>query len=347
MGIFTGPALFDHFFPQEEPLYKDIIQDYCWYYYHRYKTLPVNWYRCRRVLECVLEQTGEITKAQLAITNLILGLVPTLLSWLGNGVFEVSVLSSQRPFLSILLSLGAPVFSPTSLFPRWQPDIILDKRSHELKIPTIPAYIQALISFTQYIFAGGAIGNLTHLSYEMSYKSISLSSGCHIRYFVTLWIYLGVLPHLVGYGALQTRSSWVRGDPQNGVGDVPTRNSIGSFVATEVQPCASNGKKTLIWREETMWGLFLVNFATLLALAHVVWGTVILGSTTLVGPSDATMILGRFMASTVICRAILMFEMAGLRQVVNLKYPDTPGSSNQHSIITTPVSTQEAVSQSF
>lgn len=312
----SSAALFDHFFPKEADRYHQIIRDNCTAAYLAYKAQPVTWQSCQGVLSCILDHTTEIKKAQLGTTSLILGLTPTILSWLGNDVFEMSLLSSQRPMLSILLSIGAPVFSPTYLFPQWRPSDVLDARPLAFKTPQGVRQHRAFISLVQYLLAIGAIANLTHVGYLMSYMAVTLSSGCQNRYFGTLWIYISTAVHITGYLAFRSRGSWISHTPLD---EDNKQARFYSFVRTEVQPCISHDARVLKWGHETALGLFLVNMTTLLVVGHVVWGTIILGSTTLVDPVDAVMLIGRFVASTVVCKGILMFELAGVREVTTLE----------------------------
>ncbi|KAF2868120.1 hypothetical protein BDV95DRAFT_670625 [Massariosphaeria phaeospora] len=324
MGVFTSAALFDHFFPREAATYHRIVRDHCSAQYAAYKNEPISRQSCQGVLECILDHTSETHKAQLGTTSLILGLTPTILSWTGNGVFEMSLLSSQRPVLSVLLSVGAPVFSPTSLFPQWRPAEILAGRPLAFKTPQAVKRHPFVLAVAQYVFAVGAIANLTHVAYIMSYMSVTLSSGCQNRYFVFLWIYVAVSAHICGWFAVHTRASWARSERHMSVDDGkrPERSFLATLrrlAAIEISPCFAREPHVLKWKVETGLGLFLVNLTTVVVLGHVVWGTIILGSTTLVEPVDAVMLIGRFVASTVVCKAILMFELAGMREVTTLE----------------------------
>jgi hypothetical protein len=46
------------------------------------------------------------------------------------------------------------------------------------------------------------------------------------------------------------------------------------------------------------------------------WSTIVLGSTTLLEPEDAVMLIGRLFRSTVVSRIISMFELAGSRETI-------------------------------
>jgi hypothetical protein len=47
---------------------------------------------------------------------------------------------------------------------------------------------------------------------------------------------------------------------------------------------------------------------------HVVFSTLVFSSLLYVGPKDALSIVGRYIAGVVVCRIILMYELAGLGQ---------------------------------
>jgi hypothetical protein len=52
-------------------------------------------------------------------------------------------------------------------------------------------------------------------------------------------------------------------------------------------------------------------------IAHIIYGTITLSSLTFIGPRDAVYVILRFVLSVIVCRAILMYEIAGLRERFN------------------------------
>lgn len=322
MGLLSEPALFDNFFPHDNARYIEVVHDHCESQYHTYKsTEPVTWETCWPILECILDNWSEIDKALLGVTGLILGLTPTILSWLGAGALDMSLLSSQRPVLSMLLSVGSPVFSPVNLFTQWEPSVILDPRPLARKIPKIFQQHYILVSLCQYILGLGAVANVTHVAYLLSSKAVTLSSSCENRYFVFLWMYVAVVIPVVACLAFRARGTWFCSPSiAASKANKPLAELVLGLLNTETCPCICRDRKVLKWRGDTPMAILWTNFTTVLTIGHVVWGTVVLGSTTLVAPVDAVMLIGRFAASAVMCKALLTFELAGMRETVVLEY---------------------------
>lgn len=62
--------------------------------------------------------------------------------------------------------------------------------------------------------------------------------------------------------------------------------------------------------------MFYVAWAWLLSTStvmHITFGSLLLSGLLFIGPRDALGVIGRYMASVLVCRAVLMFELAGLR----------------------------------
>lgn len=71
----------------------------------------------------------------------------------------------------------------------------------------------------------------------------------------------------------------------------------------------------------------LVGFAT---LSHIVYGTALLSSVVLVGPLDATALIARLAASALLCRGVLLFELYGLRETIEV-IPTSPADCSSTS----------------
>jgi hypothetical protein len=65
---------------------------------------------------CILNHITSDWQANLNSAGVILGIMPTLLSGIGPSIAETSLLSAHRPFLSLLISMGAPAIWPTRIF---------------------------------------------------------------------------------------------------------------------------------------------------------------------------------------------------------------------------------------
>lgn len=69
--------------------------------------------------------------------------------------------------------------------------------------------------------------------------------------------------------------------------------------------------------------VFLSWALSICVIVHVTYETLVLLSLYFIGPRDAVGVVGRYMASVLVCRIIVMYEIAGLReqcQEIVLKY---------------------------
>ena len=69
-------------------------------------------------------------------------------------------------------------------------------------------------------------------------------------------------------------------------------------------------------KPETNLPLFISWLTSTVVILHVIYGTAILSSTLFVSALDALGVIGQFLGSTLVCRAILTYELRGMRLVV-------------------------------
>lgn len=87
------------------------------------------------------------------------------------------------------------------------------------------------------------------------------------------------------------------------------------ILTTEFVPCATDSYTVHIQTfKETKLFLVVAWWESTLTILHVVFGTLVFSGTLFVGMRDALSIVGRYIASVVICRIILMYELAGVRE---------------------------------
>ncbi|KAF5974363.1 hypothetical protein FCOIX_8306 [Fusarium coicis] len=67
----------------------------------------------KTLLECILEGHGEVNKANMAATGIMLALLPAGLVQFGPRLAEISLLSTRRPILATLLGFGLLPPTPT------------------------------------------------------------------------------------------------------------------------------------------------------------------------------------------------------------------------------------------
>ena len=71
---------------------------------------------CALVQNCLLNSLDEEVKANMGSSNVILGLIPTILSFIGPKMREIVPLLLERPLLGSLISFGSPAVSTVQLF---------------------------------------------------------------------------------------------------------------------------------------------------------------------------------------------------------------------------------------
>ena len=84
----------------------------------------------------------------------------------------------------------------------------------------------------------------------------------------------------------------------------------------EIRLCAVHRGIVYTLQPETYLYLFLAWLVSTTTVVHLVYGTLVLSSSTLILANDAVFIIFRYIVSTLVCRMILMFEVYGMRAAV-------------------------------
>lgn len=250
-------------------------------------------------------------KIQIATTNILLGLTPTILSMMGSSTTELFILSTQRPLLALFVSLGSPTVWPMRPFEQVDLREEMNIRAQRKTLPDMSrraGYLVALVQFTAVL---ASIANVTMIAYDLTRLTISYTFSCNQRYGPFLWVLLAPIIHVGGLFGFMSRLRYPSDDEQLRRGFIPF---IRVWLRREVTPCIGHEPRKVIWKPENYWYLFFSFCATAGTVVHMVFGIVTLGSTQLVAAADAAIIIGRFLVSALVCRCVLMFELAGLRE---------------------------------
>ena len=92
---------------------------------------------CNGHENCMLDNLPAAYLINYQAASVIVGLIPTLLALSGLSVAEISLLSAHRPFLSFLISLGAPVVYLMLMSDFTDLFLLLKHKKHMLKPPTV------------------------------------------------------------------------------------------------------------------------------------------------------------------------------------------------------------------
>lgn len=246
---------------------------------------------------------SESQKSFMASSALVLGLSPIILSTLGPTVSEIGLISLNRPFLSLLLTLGTVGVYPSrilsyeddspleiarkpSLFPKWA-----------LRRLCISSRVASLVVCAQYVIVSVAVFNVCYTSWQLGVATV-LNFICQSSYMPIVWTILPFFVHLPAALALRANIS------SNSLRSALTSEfKLSAFHAPVDASVLAPNPKLLLWR----------GFATVFSLIHMTVGIVIFSSLLFTMTVDAALVLLRYVASSLVCRLIIMFEIYGLR----------------------------------
>ncbi|KAH0533899.1 hypothetical protein FGG08_007481 [Glutinoglossum americanum] len=304
-------ARFLHWYPTYGPDFQDILTNNCSVSYNKYLkgTGHLN-KACPYVVDCILTNTRESYKANMASASVVLGLTPAILTLLGCGTAELSLLSTRRPFLSICLAIGSPSVAPVHTFEYSNPFVILQTKEGRRLHSRKSALRKALAVTVQYLLAFAAIANVATVSYDLGVKSL-FNFTCNQAYLAFLWAFLAPAIQVSGSIAFRLRFKVVDIDAGDG------RRKRGRFVQrliNEFSPCSTQGRSSILWKRETTFFLIWSWTVSAVAACHILFGTLAFSSLLFIAVKDALTVATRFIASAIVCRAILVFELSGMRE---------------------------------
>ena len=255
---------------------------------------------------------------------------PTLLANLGPRIAEISLLSTHRPCLSFLLSIGAPAVWPTRIFTYDDPATCVGRGVNRVDIRPQPVWRARIFSALQYLLVLSSIANLLQVSIELGSLTV-LGWACTLDYGLLAWALLPLAIHFVAavsYNIEISRAEkHIRSEARNGdTRRSPLIRSLTflhkraqlSWLAKEFTICANQpkGLESLLKEKKMSFvAVFLNCVASLMAFFHLLFGTMIFSSLVFVAVWDImNSILWRYLLSTAVCRLILLVELAGMRE---------------------------------
>jgi hypothetical protein len=194
---------------------------------------------------------------------------------------------------------------------------MLQNDPDSLDTPKLSRLSAIAIVAIEYIVACVAIANVMYTSWQLG-----VSSVCSMAYDNTwlplLWTCSAPLIYACGAFAIMLRIDFnTQQDTEQKAG------MLKRLFRREMQLCSQQAQASVTFRRESYTFIFLSLLTSLLAIVHLAFGTVLLSSSLFVGTGDAFVITARYFASAAVCRVILMFEMNGMRQTVDLRYEHT------------------------
>ncbi|KAI0403499.1 hypothetical protein F4802DRAFT_291394 [Xylaria palmicola] len=337
----TLTSQFQHFYPQHGAKYEYILRNNCSQQFANYLTgrpedFETDWLGgggkysvlVQPVVKCLLDNVSEYIKAASSSAQVILGVTPPILATLGASTDELAMLNvvGRRPLLALLISFGNPSVYMDRVFDFRQPEKMLQpsRGRYRLYRPDT-AYKQWLLSAFQYALAAGAAANVAVLSWQLGVGTVC-SWWSDTVFGPLTWAVLSIPIHMAGTFAIRLRLRRIYSDEdkeamgfRQWVRRLPT--ALRGFWKSEWVPAVAQDEiRTIAFEESELyvaWSWFL-STATII---HILFASLVLSGLLFIGPRDALLVIFRYVVSVLACRALVTFELAGMRA----RYVPEPG----------------------
>jgi hypothetical protein len=277
---------FQHFFSDVEAELSKAVINNCSDLLRQYQHEHITFYGvyCVKTYSCIMSNITEYTKANMASAAVLLGLTPTILATLGSSTTELSLLSSHRPALALLLVLGSPAMNPIRTFDYHDPLKEIQKKKwrwyfpKQSQVPNHPRARNIISVIIQLVFAIGSITNLAVLCRSIALETISVMSCDFSDTIVPLWIGLAVFAHLGGIITFSKRYELVYPSQMK-----TTYRRIRRWLRYEFSLCKTHKDHESKWWQENR-GFVVWSFLTSIhTTVHLTAGILIFSSLSFVG----------------------------------------------------------------
>jgi hypothetical protein len=315
---------YKQWFPQWEPQFSQILKDNCSVQYEAYltnnpyldnetTTYSVDYLK-DMVDNCILGLVTESLQVNMQSAQVLLGLTPSILSLVGPGTAEISLLSLRRPIFAMLLALGSPSVNPVRALMYHDPFQELQRRRGQIQLGLqhCSTWQRVFVAVLEYVLVFAAVANVTELGYRLGHRTI-VAWAANFSYFHLVWSLAVVIIHILGCLTIRLRAK-----AKSGQGDNEVRPSLRERaqrrLSDEFWPCALHDLTDLEWRPESIWFLIMAWCSSTGTILHMVFGTLVFSGTLFISVQDSLTVVFRYFISALVCRIILMYELAGMRQ---------------------------------
>ena len=283
---------FQHFFSDVEAELSKAVINNCSDLLRQYQHEHITFYGvyCVKTYSCIMNNVTEYTKANMASAAVLLGLTPTILAILGSNTTELSLLSSHRPALAILLVLGSPAMNPIRSFDYHDPRKEIQEKKWQWYFPKqsqVPkhARVRDIISvIIQLVFAIGSITNLAYLCRSIALETISVMSCDFSDIIVPLWIGLALFAHLGGIITFSRRYKLVHTSRMKTTNGRIRNGRIRRWLRYEFSSCKTHKDHENKWEKEGSRAFVVWSFLTsIYTTVHLTAGILIFSSLSFVG----------------------------------------------------------------
>ena len=234
---------------------------------------------CRKLFNCMLENTSEVIKGDMASGTVALGLTPTILTFLGSGTAETSLLARRRPLLALLIASGSPAVNPLPTFVYPNPIEDLKSRDNSLAIMCFSPIQTVIVSILEYVLVMGAIVNVYIAAFYTGSWTINTIS-CGDAYYPILWVVTTLFIHIFGSWSLALRVTTPEKDKGS---QTHEKGRFYQWMKHEITPCVTHDKLELIWKPESYTFVAISWWTSLLTVVHLLYGTIAFSSVQFIG----------------------------------------------------------------
>jgi hypothetical protein len=320
--VAAGATQFQQWFPQYGGVVQTSLDANCSgqyrdYLSHNVTSCPVDTRAClaSSVVICILTSLDEGMKANFASAAVLLGIMPSTLGLGGSNTIETALLAQRRPIFALLLAGGSPAVSLFKAFEDVKLHRYFSIKPINSASPTLPRPAAVALVLLEYVFAILAVTNVVHVCWELSNMAVC-SFTPETAYMPLLWACLALCVHLSGAETNRLRITLL--------GKRPTAIE---FFKREFQLNARLPSKIVRLKKSKSKRFLLCSWITSIGSAlHIMFGTLVFSSILFIGTKDAAFVVLRFLASATTCRAILVFELSGMKKVVFIDLEDEPAA---------------------
>ena len=258
---------------------------------------------------CLLNTLSKVSKANCGSAGVLLGILPSILALVGSTTAGMALLGLRRPLLALCLAAGSPAVSPIRTFEYHDPIEALEKRDHSMSVGQLGCMGKVIITLIEYGLALAAVANVLELGLELGYQTVS-SWTAHSTWTVLLWTFIALPVHIAGSLSLRLQVR-VKAKSLDGLNRVRGRPSsvLTEWFYNEFTPCACQNQHQLASKPESVAFLLTSWFTSTLTVLHITYGTLVLSSLLFISVGDAAPVVARYLASSLICRAVVMLEL--------------------------------------
>lgn len=278
------------------------------------------------MVECILNNVPEFIKSKMAAAAIVLGLAPTIIATLGVRPQETAMLSvvGRRHLLAFGLAVGSPAINA---YRSSEYNSIIDSlREASHQRPDSIRRLDPFIAAISYSLAVASIANIGELTYRLGARTI-FTILPDSEYLALLWAFLGVFIHFMSGIALRMRVS----SKVKSVDEEVTQGSWPVTVAKDQIDLMARRSRIIFTVHPESLSFFSMSLFTTISIAcHIIFGTMVFSSILFVSINDSLSIVARLMASAIVCRIIVTYELLVLRESVEEAADPTVTATGKH-----------------